>query len=252
MSELFSSILVSGADARQFLQGQLSCDVAVLTRDHPLLASLNSAQGRVQAVLNLTEVDDGIALTVVSPMVERTVQRLRKYVLRSKVALGLIDSSLATAYGLQPMTGMDAGNAGLVGNNAPPALLLSQLRAGVPHVYPETHEAFVAQMLNLDLLGAISFNKGCYTGQEIIARAHYRGAVKRRMFRFAADGLPPLPGTRLTVNDEHAGDIVYSVPTPDGCELLAVVNLAHANAALRTADLPALTKLTLPGIAIDS
>ncbi len=65
---------------------------------------------------------------------------------------------------------------------------LSQVRAGLPQVYPETHEAFVAQMLNIDLLGGISFEKGCYTGQEIIARTHFRGAVKRRMFLFHSAG----------------------------------------------------------------
>ena len=68
--------------------------------------------------------------------------------------------------------------------------------AGLPQIYGETYESFVAQMLNLDLLGAVSFTKGCYTGQEIIARTHYRGAVKRRMFRFAAACPPPPPGAR--------------------------------------------------------
>ena len=57
-------------------------------------------------------------------------------------------------------------------------------RAGLPQVYAATSETFVAQMLNLDLLGAIAFDKGCYTGQEVIARAHYRGRVKRRMQRW--------------------------------------------------------------------
>ena len=67
------------------------------------------------------------------------------------------------------------------------------IRAGLPQVYPQTHEAFVAQMLNLDLLGGVSFEKGCYTGQEIIARTHFRGAIKRRMFRFECAVRRPLP-----------------------------------------------------------
>jgi folate-binding protein YgfZ len=226
---LFTSILVSGADARTFLQGQLSCDIDTLTRDKPLLASLNSPQGRVQAVLSLQEVDEGIVLSVVSSMAERTVQRLRKYVLRSKVKIEVVDSPLTQAPGPTPQ-----------------AQLLSQLRAGIPHVFPETHEAFVAQMLNLDVLGGISFEKGCYTGQEIIARAHFRGAVKRRMFRFAANCAPAPPGTRLISNGEHAGDVVYAAATEDGCELLAVVSLAQADAALALENGTALTKLSLP------
>jgi folate-binding protein YgfZ len=226
---LFTSILISGADARSFLQGQLSCDMDKLSRDKPLLASLNSAQGRVQAVLNLIERDDGIVLSIVSSMAERTVQRLRKYVLRSKVKIETLDASLTQAP-----------------RPTPHAPLISQIRLGIPHVFPETHEAFVAQMLNLDALGGISFEKGCYTGQEIIARAHFRGAVKRRMFRFGMNGSPPTPGTRLLSNGEHAGDVVYAAATDDGSELLAVVSLAQADAALVLENGVALEKLELP------
>ena len=118
---LFTSILVSGADARSFLQGQLSCDIDLLSRDKPLLASLNSAQGRVQAVLNLIQRDDGIVLSVASSMAEQTIQRLRKYVLRSKVKIEVIHSPLTQAPGPIPQ-----------------AQLLAQLRLETP--IPETHE----------------------------------------------------------------------------------------------------------------
>jgi folate-binding protein YgfZ len=104
---------------------------------------------------------------------------------------------------------------------------LADIRSGLPWIFPATHEAFVAQMLNLDLLGGISFEKGCYTGQEIIARAHYRGAVKRRLFRFAAACEPPPPGARVVAHGQHAGDVVTSAATESGCELLAVVSLVQ-------------------------
>ena len=227
---LLTSILVSGSDAKTFLQGQLSCDVDTIARGKPQLASLNSAQGRVQAVLTLMERDAGIVLFVVASMAEKTVQRLRKYVLRSKVKIEIPQSSQSTADSLEPG-----------------ASLLSQLRLGIPHVFPETYESFVAQMLNLDVLGGISFEKGCYTGQEIIARAHFRGAVKRRMFRFAAICSPPVPGTRVLSNNEHAGDVVYAAATDQGCELLAVINLAQAEAKLTLNDsTEPLTRLSLP------
>ncbi|MGQ0587855.1 MAG: CAF17-like 4Fe-4S cluster assembly/insertion protein YgfZ, partial [Gammaproteobacteria bacterium] len=71
---------------------------------------------------------------------------------------------------------------------------LADIEAGVPTVHPETSDHFVAQMCNLDALGGISFDKGCYTGQEIIARVHYRGAVKRHMQPLRLDGSPPAPG----------------------------------------------------------
>ena len=227
MTSLFASIVVSGVDARSFLQGQLTCNMDALTRDNPLLACVNSPQGRVQAVLSVYERDAELMLVVVSTMTEKTVQRLRKYVLRSKVKI----EALPNAPSPETTTS-----------------LLSQLRAGIPHVFPETYEAFVAQMLNLDILGAISFDKGCYTGQEIVARAHYRGAVKRRMFRFAADSSPPAPGVRLVCRGEHAGDVVYAAATERGCELLAVVNLTHADSELTISmeDSPKLQRLTLP------
>src|SRR5215469_8817588 len=73
------------------------------------------------------------------------------------------------------------------GAAAPPEIWRrATIAAGEPQVYAATSEEFVAQMLNLDILGAIAFDKGCYTGQEVIARAHYRGRVKRRLQRFLA------------------------------------------------------------------
>ncbi|HJY36510.1 MAG TPA: hypothetical protein VJ299_03545, partial [Steroidobacteraceae bacterium] len=83
-----ATLLVSGTDARSFLQGQLSADIDALAPARPLLASCNSAQGRVQAVVWLVERSDGIALLLPASMVERTALRLRRYVLRSKVAIG--------------------------------------------------------------------------------------------------------------------------------------------------------------------
>jgi folate-binding protein YgfZ len=209
--------LVSGADARSFLQGQLSADIDALTPARALPASCNSAQGRVQAVLWLTEQADGIALLLPASLTERIAARLRKYVLRSKVK---IDESPAAPGIVEPAAYRERD------------WQLAGIRAGLPQVYPETYESFVAQMLNLDLLGGIAFEKGCYTGQEIIARTHFRGAIKRRMFRFGSEGPPPAPGTRVLAGEQHAGDVVDAAATSEGCELLAVVSLAQQDAEL--------------------
>ena len=114
---------------------------------------------------------------------------------------------------------------------------LEDIRSGLPQVYPATHELFVAQMLNVDLLEGISFEKGCYTGQEIIARTHFRGTVKRRMFRFRANCAPPAPATRVIAQGSHAGEVVDAVATPQGCELLAVVSLAQRSEKLTLAEI---------------
>ena len=127
------------------------------------------------------------------------------------------------------------------------------LQAGLPVVHPQTHEQFVAQMLNLDLLGGISFEKGCYTGQEIIARTHFRGAVKRRMRRYRLRSEPPAPATRLLADAQHAGDVVDSVATEEGCEVLAVVTLAQVDTALELETHPGmqLERLPLPYDCLD-
>ncbi len=107
-----------------------------------------------------------------------------------------------------------------------------EIAAGLPQVYAATSEAFVAQMLNLDVLGAIAFDKGCYTGQEVIARAHYRGRVKRRMQRFVTRGPQLNAGDSGALADGRAFRVVDAVPTAEGhCEFLAVVPLTATQEA---------------------
>lgn len=125
---------------------------------------------------------------------------------------------------------------------------LLDIDAGLPVVYPETQDHFVAQMLNLDQLGAISFDKGCYTGQEVIARLHYLGQLKRRLFRLRADTAAlAAPGTPV-VDDGGAnvGEVVDSAADGDGSlALTAVLQLGAASGALRLSDAggAALTRL---------
>jgi folate-binding protein YgfZ len=97
---------------------------------------------------------------------------------------------------------------------------------GEPQVFAATSEEFVAQMLNLDALGAVSFDKGCYTGQEVIARAHYRGRVKRRLQRFASLAPLPAPGSSLELADGRSAKVVATSGAVSGeGEFLAVTTL---------------------------
>jgi folate-binding protein YgfZ len=104
---------------------------------------------------------------------------------------------------------------------------LLDISDGVAQVYAATSEEFVAQMLNLDVLEGIAFDKGCYTGQEVIARAHYRGRVKRRMQRFFSRGeLQLVPGASGQLADGRAFKVVDAVQLANGrCEFLAVAPL---------------------------
>ena len=102
------------------------------------------------------------------------------------------------------------------------------IRTGLPFIVASTQELFVPQMLNQDLIDAISFTKGCYVGQEVVARTQNLGRIKRRMLRFASPTSAD-PGDALTDPDAAvAGKVVRSAPSEDGHELLAVVQLAAA------------------------
>lgn len=116
---------------------------------------------------------------------------------------------------------------------APELWQRSAVENGEPQVYAATSGEFVAQMLNLDLLGAISFDKGCYTGQEVIARAHYRGRVKRRLQRFRSrEPLPLKPGDAGELADGRTFRVVDAVRLADGdVEFLAVTPLAGTPAS---------------------
>lgn len=266
------AIVVTGPDARTYLQGQLSFDMDTLTPSRMELASCNSSQGRVQALLWMIERPEAVVLILPIEMVDMTVARLRKYVLRSKAKIEsaanrwVIGGSF-THLDAAPRTHRQQADLSLVawpGSTGRTLLVapsdsslrddpssqerwrLADIEAGLPQVYAPTHERFVAQMLNVDLLEGISFQKGCYTGQEIIARTHFRGTVKRRMLRFSASCPRPAPGTRVVGADgEHAGDVVDAAGTSAGCELLAVVSLDRLGSPLHVNE-AALEQLTLP------
>jgi len=129
-----------------------------------------------------------------------------------------------------PASMMQAFDSSLENNEEPWRLL--DILAGIPAVYPETVEAFVPQMLNLDLVGGISFQKGCYTGQEIVARTHYLGKLKRRMYLARVDSLTaPRPGDPLfspqADASQSAGQLADAGRHPDGGYALLAVALIH-------------------------
>ncbi len=130
---------------------------------------------------------------------------------------------------------------------------LLDIRAGLPAIHSATQDMFIPQMINLDLVGGLSFTKGCYPGQEIIARTHHLGAVKRRMYYACApSSAPPAPGTALysVASGNNTGHVIAAVIGPEGdTELLAVLPTAdtvNQRIRLYDADGPLLHFLQLP------
>ncbi|CAB1368901.1 YgfZ/GcvT domain-containing protein [Denitratisoma oestradiolicum] len=128
-----------------------------------------------------------------------------------------------------------------------------EIAAGIPRISLSTQEEFVPQMVNLDKVSGISFKKGCYPGQEIVARTHYLGKVKRRMFRAHIEGQALPPGTPVfspETGDQACGAVVSLAPAPTGGhELLAVIQISCAQAGnihLGAPDGPLATLLPLP------
>jgi len=204
----YSTIVVSGADAEEFLQGQLTADLQQLDRSEPLRSAWCNPKGRVICMMILARQGDGYVLTLPTELAEHVVQRLTVFRFRAKVEFGIRAVDMGSAQDLDD-------------------LRLDQLRAGVPEIYGAQSEQFTPHMLNLDLLGAVSLEKGCYTGQEIIARTHFRGASKRRLHRFES-AEPVSPGDKVSEDERTVGEVVNAI----GRDLLAVVPVEKADASL--------------------
>lgn len=250
----------SGSDAGSFLQGQLTADVAPLTGEASSLAAWCSPQGRVIALLRLARSPEDFLAVVPRSLAAGVADQMRKYVLRARVAIedasadlavaGLSADEPGTLAGLESRAGsyrlahLPASRALLIGSAGAIAAARSSwpaassgawealaVRLGEPEVYAGTSGAWLPQMLNLDLLGGVSFTKGCYPGQEIVARTQHLGRIKRRLFRYHVTGAAvPGPGAALHLGGSKVGEVVRSAAT----ELLAVVGLEAAGAGLST------------------
>lgn len=241
-----------GSDAARFLQGQLSADMEQLEVGASTLAGFHNPQGRTIALLNVLRVAGDEFLAVLPrELLAGVAQRLGKFVLRAKLKIsdesaawrvrgvaGGIAQGLVLGWGdrrlvLRPADALAGGS----NAEALAAWLGADVRAGLPQIHAATSESFVAQMLNLDLLGAIAFDKGCYTGQEVIARAHYRGRVKRRLQRWQYTGTATLrPGDAARGPDGRALTIVTVARENGDQAVLAVGTFGQAGGGEVEAD----------------
>ncbi len=255
----------TGADAASFLQGQLSNDTSRLAAQSALFAAYSSPQGRVLTLIYLLPHSTGIVAIMPRELLTPTMERLKKFVLRAKVKIDEPGDSLIVVgvHGGQALSALgaplpaapgrytehDGVGVAAVGHEQRFWVIasaetfsasrtldtrservehdwrLADIRAGRPQIYSSTSETFVAQMLNLDLLDGISFTKGCYTGQEIIARTQHLGRIKRRMYHLQLPGGDWQIGQALRLSDGRHGRIVDVSVARDCVEALAVLTL---------------------------
>lgn len=256
-------LAVHGTDATRFLQGQLTCDVAALQPGESALGARCNPKGRMQSSFRLLKrSEQEYLLALPAGLLEAQQQDLAKYAVFFKVKLddasqqwlrlGLWGAQAEAALAAVNLdTGPDEGQAIAVGDQThelwlptqqaetvvaaliahatpvPAATwMLQMIRLGIGQVREETRERFIPQMLNLQYLNGISFRKGCYTGQEIVARMQYLGKLKRRMYRLSweAEQLP-LPGTSIddSQTGQSVGEVVMAARAGSHVEMLAVL-----------------------------
>jgi folate-binding protein YgfZ len=265
----FGLLGFSGDDARSYLHNQLTSDVDHLAADQAQYSAWCSPKGRMLASFLLFRSEADYLALLSSDLVEFIEQRLRIYVLRSKVKIAdrsaehrIIGLSGPRAAAALRAAGLEAPAAamttarfaegsvirldetrhlivvaaeaasrieqGLSAGAAPADVAAWQwldVAAGIPWIRAATREAFVPQMVNFERIGGVSFNKGCYPGQEIVARARYLGKIRRHLYRTHADGplqagMPIFSGTP----DRPCGQIAHAAAAPGGgYDALAVI-----------------------------
>ena len=286
----------TGDEARAFLHAQLTSDVAGLGTDAARRAGWCSAKGRLLATFLVIPQGSGFLLQLARDLAAPVAKRLAMFILRAKVKLADVSSEWTQlgiwgpsaaerldALGLQaPVAdlGVAQGADGVVVRLAAQRFLatvpaarrqnilgaltgegseawtLEDIRAGWPMVVLATQDLFVPQMVSLERLGAVDFNKGCYPGQEIVARTQYRGVLKRRMVR-ARVAAPAAPAGEVFAEDmpgQASGSVVSAASLPEGgSELLAVVQIGSIESGsalcLGAPDGPRLDLLPLPSAA---
>ncbi|WP_354695618.1 CAF17-like 4Fe-4S cluster assembly/insertion protein YgfZ [Elongatibacter sediminis] len=239
---------VRGPDAATFLHGQMAADLENLDEGDATFSAYCSPRGQVIAMLLIQRTGNDWLLAGHSELMEPVIERLRRFVLRADVQFEAETGSLAGVPKPGKARGtVTPGGTGLhyvFGNNsaAAPETAVSdwrwrELEQGVSWLGPASSERFIPQMIGLDRIGAVSFSKGCFPGQEVIARARYLGKVKRGPVLVAFRGLSDLAvgdDVSLTADDQSAdGVVVELVRRADDAVLVVVVSSLDESAPVR-------------------
>ncbi|NNC23028.1 folate-binding protein YgfZ [Salinisphaera sp. USBA-960] len=276
------ALRITGADAVDFLDAQLTVNVSTMSTETFGFAGWCDAQGNTIALFYVAPFDGGFHLFSSTDLLDGLIQRLRMFVLRARVEITDLRAShrvTAHMHSDAPPAGTQraASNWVVLGlattDHSPLALVLSphesehelteafstatdwfqlaRVDAGVPIITTATRAMFVSQMLNLHWLGALDFDKGCFPGQEVIARLQNRGRLTQRIFRLSWRGTRPNAGDEVTNADGKVRGTVVRVAGLPGAEstegrLLAVLKTGAVDAPSLAIGDTELTPLALP------
>ena len=248
-------IRVVGEDAVTFLQGQLTQDVMQLDLAHARLTAFCNAKGRMQASFVLFKRSpEEVFLVCSRDILAATLKRLSMFVMRAKAKLSdasgefalygvvgaAIESLVGSAHATWGKVDFDASNLIFLypGAGQPRALLCSpadapvsqgaaidiglwdwlEVQSGIAMITQPIFEAFVPQMLNYESVGGVNFKKGCYPGQEIVARSQFRGTLKRRAYLVHTEGVPTVGQEVFHIQDadQPCGLVAAAAANPGG------------------------------------
>jgi len=240
----YSIIEISGEDHLDFLQGQLTNDVKKNEKKF-IYSGMCNPKGRLFAFLRILKVPDLNSTFLVAPssLADSIQKRLTMFIIRSKVViqrtenfhlLGIIDDSpQMNIPSNQKLSLPDQTNRSIVLFKDPNLFnqitsfegisnwIKKDIEFGIPEVMEQTQEKFLAHTCNLDLIDAVNFKKGCYTGQEIVARTHYLGKPKHRSFYGVINSKLSLAyGEQVLENDQSVGTVVNFICCEDKTHVL--------------------------------
>ena len=210
----FGFIAVQGENAASFLQGQLTCDMHRISKTKGSFGSCCNHKGRMIANFFVFQNDQKHYFLLPKSMIPLTMSHLKKYAVFSNVTLTFVDNAMDFNIPEIILEELDKNSWCSININA-----------GLVWVYPETSGKLIPQMINFQKWGGVSFTKGCFVGQEIIARTEHLGKLKRHLYRAVLDDTNLLkPGDELRNQNDHPVGIVVEIARKNTKqEILAVI-----------------------------
>ena len=259
--EHLSVVEIKGDDSAEFLQGQMTQDIYSIEDSKASVTSILNPQGRIVSTAFVFKWGESFILILNNELRDKLIAWLSRFILRSKVEITQSEDfifGLNQEYAKELCSSLNV-EAKDIGFESDESCLktieadekraflvcksenflddlsisplstkdwkMADISAGIPTIYKENIEKFIPQMVNLDLINGISFSKGCYTGQEIVARVQHKGRVKQRMFHITgkANNKKIDSGTAILCEDTKVGTVIESLEDNGQMHALGVI-----------------------------